>query len=103
MTLYENLALAYITSLPFYYKLLPLRFLPKKVRHDIFDILKELQLNHKKDVLAGELSGGQMRLLEIARLYLQDTHIYLLDEPTAGVSPKLKGAVVTLIKKIIQK
>ncbi|MBP6910524.1 hypothetical protein KBC03_02900 [Patescibacteria group bacterium] len=31
-----------------------------------------------------------MRLLEIARLYLQDTKLYLLDEPTAGVSPKLK-------------
>lgn len=42
-----------------------------------------------------------MRLLEIARLYLQDTSVYLLDEPTAGVSPKLKGKVVALLQKII--
>lgn len=44
-----------------------------------------------------------MRLLEIGRLYLQKTKIYLLDEPTAGVSPKLKGKVIDLINKIISK
>jgi ABC-type branched-subunit amino acid transport system ATPase component len=42
-----------------------------------------------------------MRLLEIARLYLQKTRLFLLDEPTAGVSPKLKGKVIELIQKII--
>lgn len=42
-----------------------------------------------------------MRLLEIARLYLQDVDVYLLDEPTAWVSPKLKSKVITLIRKII--
>ena len=42
-----------------------------------------------------------MRLLEIARLYLQDVDVYLLDEPTAGVSPKLKSKVIKLIRKII--
>jgi urea transport system ATP-binding protein len=42
-----------------------------------------------------------MRLLEIARLYLQKTRLFLLDEPTAGVSPKLKEKVIELIKKII--
>lgn len=44
-----------------------------------------------------------MRLLEIGRLYLQDTQIFLLDEPTAGVSPKLKGKVIEFIKDIIAK
>ncbi|NOZ43933.1 MAG: hypothetical protein GXP45_02110 [bacterium] len=42
-----------------------------------------------------------MRLLEIARLYLQDTKLFLLDEPTAGVSPKLKSKVIELLNKII--
>lgn len=44
-----------------------------------------------------------MRLLEIGRLYLQQTSLYLLDEPTAGVAPKLKETVALLIRKIIQK
>ena len=43
-----------------------------------------------------------MRLLEIGRLYLQDSEIFLLDEPTAGVSPKLKKQVSLLLKKIVE-
>ena len=42
-----------------------------------------------------------MRLLEIGRLYLQDVDLFLLDEPTAGVSPKLKKQVIELLKKIV--
>lgn len=63
--------------------------------------MEELELLQRKNDLAGNLSGGQMRLLEIARLYLQDTKLYLLDEPTAGVAPKLKGKVISLLQKII--
>lgn len=43
-----------------------------------------------------------MRLLEIGRLYLQDSDIFLLDEPTAGVSPKLKKQVSLLLQKIVE-
>jgi len=73
------------------------------MKAEIDEILHELELYDQKDQLAGNLSGGQMRLLEIGRLYLQKTKIYLLDEPTAGVSPKLKGKVIDLINKIISK
>lgn len=64
-------------------------------------MLRELDLYDKKNDLAASLSGGQMRLLEIGRLVLQDTKVYLLDEPTAGVSPKLKSKVIELIQKIV--
>lgn len=73
------------------------------MKDQIAEILHELDLYDKRKQLASSLSGGQMRLLEIARLYLQDTKLYLLDEPTAGVSPKLKGKVIQLLKKIIKK
>ena len=65
--------------------------------------MKELHLYDKINNKASDLSWWQMRLLEIARLYLQDTKIYLLDEPTAWVSPKLKWIVSKLIKKILKK
>ena len=49
---------------------------------------------------AGALSGGQMRLLEIARTLKAGKDLFLLDEPTAGVSPKMTGQVADLIKEL---
>ncbi len=43
-----------------------------------------------------------MRLLEIARALAMDASVYLLDEPTAGVSPKLKGEVAQAIQLLIK-
>ena len=103
LSLYENLALAYVKQLSRKHKILPLSYLPKDVKDEIEEVLHEVELYDKRHELAGNLSGGQMRLLEIARLYLQKTRLFLLDEPTAWVSPKLKGKVIELIQKIIAK
>ena len=46
---------------------------------------------------AGTLSGGQLKLLELARAMIADPKIILLDEPAAGVNPSL---MVTLVDKI---
>ena len=101
LTLFQNLALAYVTELSRRQKLMPLDKLPKQYRNEIYDILDELDLYEKKDEPAGNLSWWQMRLLEIGRLYLQKTKLFLLDEPTAGVSPKLKWTVISLLNKIL--
>lgn len=101
LSLEENLALAFVHKLRRWQKRLPVSMMPTMYRDEIHAILHELELFGKRKHLAGSLSGWQMRLLEIARLYLQDTKLYLLDEPTAGVSPKLKGKVVQLLRKII--
>lgn len=100
LTLFENLALAYSTRLSFGQKLLPLSFLPKEIKEEIFQALKDLDLYEKRNELAWSLSWWQMRLLEIARLYLQNSKLFLLDEPIAGVSPKLKKKVIEFIEKI---
>lgn len=49
---------------------------------------------------AGSLSGGQMRLLEIARTLKAGKELFLLDEPTAGVSPKMTKQVADLISEL---
>lgn len=49
---------------------------------------------------AGSLSGGQMRLLEIARTLKSGKELFLLDEPTAGVSPKMTHQVAEIIQKL---
>lgn len=102
LSLYQNLALAFVQKLNWRQKLLPVSYLPKEYKNQIDMVLNQLDLYEKKDELAGNLSGGQMRLLEIGRLTLQDTKLYLLDEPTAGVSPKLKSTVIKLLHQIVE-
>ncbi|MDA1209370.1 MAG: ABC transporter ATP-binding protein [bacterium] len=81
--------------------------LPKKQRAilgDMNDIVAEtLEMaaltDHAKKK-AGSLSGGQMRLLEIARTLKSGKELFLLDEPTAGVSPKMTQQVAGIINAL---
>lgn len=69
-------------------------------RAEISELLSQVGLSQRSKELASSLSGGQMRLLEIARMLAYGAKLFLLDEPTAGVSPKMKQQVVDLILKI---
>ena len=102
LTIFENLALAYYNRLKRREKLLPIKYFPKKFREEIDEVLEEIELLQRKNELAWNLSWWQMRLLEIARLYLQDTKLFLLDEPTSWVAPKFKQKVIGLLNKIIE-
>ena len=53
------------------------------------DILERFNLAQKKDDFAGSLSGGQRKLLEMARALMTDPTMIMLDEPMAGVNPAL--------------
>ena len=55
---------------------------------DLFPILKT-----RAGQLAGMMSGGEQRMLEIARTLLQDPQLIMLDEPSIGLSPKMVDTV----------
>ena len=63
-------------------------------------IMDELNILHMEDSYARELSGGQKKLLELARSIINEPEILLLDEPLAGVNPKLAEDILSLIKKL---
>ncbi len=65
-----------------------------------YEYLKEIGLEDKINEKAGSLSGGQMRLLEISRAIAFGAKMFLLDEPTAGVSPKMKAEVERILEKL---
>lgn len=64
------------------------------------EILEFFDLIHMKDDYAGALSGGQKRLLEMARALMTDPKMLLLDEPFAGVNPTLARKLVGRIKEL---
>tara|TARA_B100000787_G_C16171101_1_gene286548 strand:+ start:714 stop:1433 length:720 start_codon:yes stop_codon:yes gene_type:complete len=59
-------------------------------------------LAEKRNQAAGSLSGGQRQMVAMAKALMVDAKILLLDEPTAGLSPKYKGEIFGTIKKIKQ-
>jgi neutral amino acid transport system ATP-binding protein len=52
-------------------------------------ILRDIGMDHKAKDYAGGLSGGQRKLLEMGRALMSDPKLILLDEPAAGVNPRL--------------
>lgn len=64
--------------------------------------LAELQLSRHYDALASDLSGGQMKLLELGRSLMGQPKLLLLDEPTAGVAPKLAYNIFEEIARLRQ-
>ncbi|PWU21355.1 MAG: ABC transporter ATP-binding protein [Candidatus Rokuibacteriota bacterium] len=63
-------------------------------------ILDLTDLGHLRDAPAGTLSGGQKKLLELARALMADPMVILLDEPGAGVNPTLMRSLLTAIREL---
>jgi branched-chain amino acid transport system ATP-binding protein/neutral amino acid transport system ATP-binding protein len=63
------------------------------------DVLAFCNLTHMMHEMAGSLSGGQQKLLELARVMMVEPRLILLDEPTAGVNPSL---IEQLIDRIVE-
>ena len=58
------------------------------------ELLKRFKLDSKKDDFAASLSGGQRKLLEMARALMTDPVLVMLDEPMAGVNPALTQSLL---------
>lgn len=57
-------------------------------------------LKEKRKHAAGSLSGGQRQMVAMAKALMVDAKVLLLDEPTAGLSPKYRGEIFETIQKI---
>jgi neutral amino acid transport system ATP-binding protein len=64
------------------------------------DLLARFKLLEKKDDYAGSLSGGQRKLLEMARALMSDPEMIMLDEPMAGVNPALTQSLLGHIQSL---
>ena len=77
---------------------------PSKYRRDFqaraMAVLEFLTMDHLRNEYARALSGGQQKLLELGRLLMLDPDIIILDEPFAGVHPRLMEIIYQYIYKV---
>ena len=73
-----------------------------EVRDHAFECLRSVGLFHLKDEYAGNLSGGQKRLLELARTMMAKPELILFDEPGAGVNPSERKTLADRIRDLVR-
>jgi ABC-type branched-subunit amino acid transport system ATPase component len=64
------------------------------------EILSFLEIDHIAENRAMGMSGGQQKLLELARVLMLDPELIMLDEPAAGVNPVLEEQIIEQIKTL---
>lgn len=69
--------------------------------HDkAMDVLEFLTMEHLRNEFAQALSGGQQKLLELGRLLMLNPDVVILDEPFAGVHPRLMEIIYAYIRRV---
>jgi branched-chain amino acid transport system ATP-binding protein len=82
----------------------PLRWMWKRQESDVTEradaLLERFRLDHMRDEFAGIMSGGQRKLLEMARAMMVAPEMIMLDEPMAGVNPALTQSLLGHIERL---
>ena len=104
LTVLENMAVAAQTQRGERLERALLRWLwlpeEERVMTRAVELLERFGIEHMADEQAGTLSGGQRKLLEMARALMADPELVMLDEPTAGVNPALTESLLEHIRNL---
>jgi len=72
----------------------------KAIHEKALGVLEFLTMDHLRNEYAQALSGGQQKLLELGRLLMLDPDVIILDEPFAGVHPRLMEIIYAYIRRV---
>ena len=104
LTVLENMAVAAQTQRGERLERALLRWLwlpeEERVVTRAMELLERFGIAHMAEEQAGTLSGGQRKLLEMARALMADPELVMLDEPTAGVNPALTESLLEHIRNL---
>ncbi len=71
-----------------------------EIEEKAMEVLEFLTMEHLRNEYAQALSGGQQKLLELGRLLMLDPEVIILDEPFAGVHPRLMEVIYRYIERV---
>lgn len=71
-----------------------------EIKSRISQVIKDVELEGREDVLIKNLSGGQRKRVSIAVELLADPKLFFLDEPTSGLDPGMERNMMRLLKKL---
>jgi branched-chain amino acid transport system ATP-binding protein len=104
LTVLENMKLAAVGQRGenFFNALVPPLWRPQEGGQEkrALELLDRFKLAHMRDSFAGELSGGQRKLLEMARALMVGPSMVMLDEPMAGVNPALTQSLLGHVRAL---
>ena len=75
---------------------------PPETNERALELLEFVGLYSKRNLIAGDLSFGQQKLLEFAMALMNEPKVLLLDEPTAGINPTLINGLIDRLKRANQ-
>jgi len=70
------------------------------LKEEAIKVMEDLNIEQMSSSYARELSGGQKKLLELGRSIIKKPDVLLLDEPLAGVNPKLAEDLLEIIQNL---
>ena len=82
---------------------LPGDYTEAQIKQRINEVLEDVEMKHRRDMLVSKLSGGQRKRVSIALELLANPSVFFLDEPTSGLDPGLDRKMMYLLRRLADK
>ena len=79
---------------------LPSDFTEAQIKQRINEVLEDVEMSYRRNLLVSKLSGGQRKRVSIALELLANPSVFFLDEPTSGLDPGLDRKMMFLLRKL---
>jgi ABC-type multidrug transport system ATPase subunit/pSer/pThr/pTyr-binding forkhead associated (FHA) protein len=82
---------------------LPGDYTEAQIKQRINEVLEDVEMKHRRNMLVSKLSGGQRKRVSIALELLANPSVFFLDEPTSGLDPGLDRKMMYLLRRLADK